>query len=35
MLEQMGSTAGKDPEDEQVGPSNFLPLMKLGQGSFG
>ena len=22
-------------EDEQVGPKNFLPLMKLGQGSFG
>lgn len=30
---QGGSRTGE--EDEQVGPKNFLPLMKLGQGSFG
>jgi serine/threonine protein kinase len=32
-LDQIGKTGGE--EDEQVGPKNFLPLMKLGQGSFG
>jgi hypothetical protein len=29
----MGKSGGE--EDMQVGPKNFLPLMKLGQGSFG
>ena len=32
-LEQLGKTGTE--ENEQVGPRNFLPLMKLGQGSFG
>lgn len=34
MLEQMGG-AGSGEEAEQVGPRNFVPIMKLGQGSFG
>lgn len=33
MLEQTGQKPGE--ENEQVGPKNFMPIMKLGQGSFG
>lgn len=34
MLEQMNSQK-EMLEQQSVGPQNFLPLMKLGQGSFG
>ena len=36
MLEQMGGQ-GKvgDMAEQQMGPRNFTPIMKLGQGSFG
>ena len=35
MLEQTGQKGGGGEENEQVGPKNFMPIMKLGQGSFG
>lgn len=35
MLERTGGGSRPGEEDEQVGPVNFIPIMKLGQGSFG
>jgi|LauGreDrversion4_2_1035121.scaffolds.fasta_scaffold144169_2 hypothetical protein len=35
MLERTGGATRPGEENEQVGPINFMPIMKLGQGSFG
>lgn len=34
-LERTGGYSRPGEENEQVGPINFVPIMKLGQGSFG